>query len=262
GGNNAGHTVVVDSKTYDFHLLPSGIIHKDCTAVIGNGVVVHLPSLFAEIEKNIDALGEWQTRLILSDRAHLVFDVHQMVDGMQETERADQKIGTTKKGIGPTYSTKYWRSGLRISDLIGDFGQFSNQYRKLVTCYTKQFALLNVDVEKELALYKTYAQKLKTLGVVRDTVTYLNNALNENPPKRILVEGANGCLLDIDFGSYFLSFEKDFLCLGTYPYVTSSNCSVGGVMTGLGIPPQSLAETIGITMPKTLLCIKKPAHVT
>ncbi|VDH97676.1 Hypothetical predicted protein, partial [Mytilus galloprovincialis] len=107
GGNNAGHTVVVKEKMYDFHILPSGIVNPDCIAVIGNGVVVHLPDLFEEIEKNVQkGLEDWKNRLIISDRAHLVFDIHQIVDGIQESGRGQHVIGTTKKGIGPTYSCK------------------------------------------------------------------------------------------------------------------------------------------------------------
>jgi adenylosuccinate synthase len=195
-------------------------------------VFVHLPGLFAEIEKSAEAVVGWENRLIISDRAHLVFDMHQMVDGMQESERADNKLGTTKKGIGPTYSTKHWRSGLRVADLIGDFDDFSSKFKTLVNTYSKQFPSLKVDVEKELDIYKNYATKLKSLGIVTDTVSYLRHALQSVPAKNILIEGANGALLDIDFG--------------TYPFVTSSNCSVGGALTGLGIPPRCLGEIIGI----------------
>uniref|UniRef100_A0A669CYK0 Adenylosuccinate synthetase n=1 Tax=Oreochromis niloticus TaxID=8128 RepID=A0A669CYK0_ORENI len=220
GGNNAGHTVVVDSVEYDFHLLPSGIINPKVTAFIGNGVVIHLPGLFEEAEKNErkgKSLKDWEKRLIISDRAHIVFDFHQAVDGVQEQQRqeqAGQNLGTTKKGIGPVYSAKAARSGLRICDLLADFTQFSERSVLPTTLY------INL---------KTFSCQIKPM--VRDGVHYMYEALH-GPPKKILVEGANAALLDIDFG--------------TYPFVTSSNCTVGGVCTGLGMPPQNVGEVYGV----------------
>ncbi|GLG95521.1 Adenylosuccinate synthetase [Gryllus bimaculatus] len=135
GGNNAGHTVVVEDREYDFHLLPSGIINPKCKSIIGNGVVVHLPGLFEELEKNEKkGLTSWEDRLLISDRAHLVFDFHQQVDGLQEREKGEQSLGTTKKGIGPTYSSKATRNGIRIADLLGDFNLFSENCN--LTCIT------------------------------------------------------------------------------------------------------------------------------
>uniref|UniRef100_A0A667YVH3 Adenylosuccinate synthetase n=1 Tax=Myripristis murdjan TaxID=586833 RepID=A0A667YVH3_9TELE len=205
GGNNAGHTVVVDGKEYDFHLLPSGIINSKSISLIGNGVVIHLPGLFEEGDKNEKkGLKGWDKRLIVSDRAHLVFDFHQVVDGLQETQRQAQEgknIGTTKKGIGPTYSSKASRTGLRVCDLLGDFKDFSTLLKRL-------------------------------RPMVRDGVYYMYEALH-GPPKKILVEGANAALLDIDFG--------------TYPFVTSSNCTVGGACTGLGIPPVNIGDVFGVS---------------
>ncbi|XP_065200438.1 adenylosuccinate synthetase [Planococcus citri] len=229
GGNNAGHTVVVDNNEYDFHLLPSGIINAKCKSVIGNGVVIYLPGLFEEIQKNeAKGLKGWQDRLLISDRAHLVFDFHQKVDGLQELEKGKKSLGTTKKGIGPAYSSKANRIGLRIADLIGDFNQFSEKYQTLVQIHTRMFPSLEINVEEELKKYKEYANILRPLVV--ETVSYINNELKSG--KRILVEGANAAMLDIDFG--------------TYPYVTSSNCSAGGVCTGLGVPPQAIGEVIGV----------------
>jgi len=235
GGNNAGHTVVVDGKIYDFHILPSGIIHENSMALIGNGVVVHLPSLFAELEKNSIPIDDsLQRRLVLSDRAHLVFDLHQIVDGLHEDERKQQgkSLGTTKKGIGPTYSTKHFRSGIRVADIMSDEKEFEQKFRNLYTSYKREYPKIIVDVEAELVRYRGYAERLKSLHIVKDGVSYLHKALTAKPPKSLLVEGANGALLDIDFG--------------TYPYVTSSNCSVGGMFTGLGIAPRYLKDVIGI----------------
>ncbi|XP_069116579.1 adenylosuccinate synthetase-like [Argopecten irradians] len=231
GGNNAGHTVVVGDKAYDFHLLPSGIVNKNCTAVIGNGVVIHLPNLFEEIKKNEDkGLTGLKKRLIISTRAHLVFDLHQQVDGMQEQNRGKNLIGTTKKGIGPAYSSKATRNGLRIADLLGDYSYFSEQFSKLVDFYIRQFPELKevVNVEAELERYKVLREEVRPM--VRDTIPYLHKAIIDC--KNILIEGAQSNILDIDFG--------------LYPYVTSSNCSVGGICTGLGIPPHVLGDVFGV----------------
>ncbi|CAH0728568.1 unnamed protein product, partial [Brenthis ino] len=229
GGNNAGHTVVVDGKEFDFHLLPSGIINQKCTSVIGNGVVIHLPGLFEELKKNeLKGMKEWQQRLIISDRAHLVFDFHQQVDGLQEAEKGKNSLGTTKKGIGPTYSSKATRNGIRIGDLMGDFNIFEEKFRTLASNYKRMFPSLELDIESELANYKQYADRIRPL--VKDTVSYLYKEIQNG--KKVLVEGANAAMLDIDFG--------------TYPYVTSSNCSIGGVCTGLGIPPKLIGDVLGV----------------
>uniref|UniRef100_A0A8C6UY51 Adenylosuccinate synthetase n=1 Tax=Neogobius melanostomus TaxID=47308 RepID=A0A8C6UY51_9GOBI len=235
GGNNAGHTVVVDSVEYDFHLLPSGIINPKATAFIGNGVVIHLPGLFEEAEKNErkgKGLQGWEGRLVISDRAHIVFDFHQAVDGVQEQQRQEQagkNLGTTKKGIGPVYSAKAARSGLRICDLLHDFDQFSERYKGLAKHYKSMYPTVVIDVDGELAKLKSCMERIKPM--VRDGVHFMHEALH-GPPKKILVEGANAALLDIDFG--------------TYPFVTSSNCTVGGVCTGLGMPPQNVGEVYGV----------------
>uniref|UniRef100_A0A3Q2KNI6 Adenylosuccinate synthetase isozyme 2 n=5 Tax=Equus TaxID=9789 RepID=A0A3Q2KNI6_HORSE len=265
GGNNAGHTVVVDSVEYDFHLLPSGIINPNVTAFIGNGVVIHLPGLFEEAEKNVQkgkGLEGWEKRLIISDRAHIaqwlskllnyfrlqkpkklvmqrgqrtrviVFDFHQAADGIQEQQRQEQagkNLGTTKKGIGPVYSSKAARSGLRMCDLVSDFDDFSERFKVLANQYKSIYPTLEIDIEGELQKLKGYMERVKPM--VKDGVYFLYEALH-GPPKKILVEGANAALLDIDFG--------------TYPFVTSSNCTVGGVCTGLGMPPQNVGEVYGV----------------
>ncbi|KAK7503763.1 hypothetical protein BaRGS_00004886 [Batillaria attramentaria] len=228
GGNNAGHSVHVDGKEYAFHLLPSGIVNAGCTAVIGNGVVAHLPQMFHEIEVNEHGLGNWKDRLIISDRCHLVFDLHQQVDGHQETGRGHESIGTTKKGIGPAYSSKATRNGLRMCDLLGDYDHFSGKFRNLVDQYSRIFPDLEVDVEAELKKYKELRERVRPL--VRETVSYLHKSIEAG--KSILIEGAQSTILDIDFG--------------LYPYVTSSNCSVGGVCTGLGIPPHVIGDVFGV----------------
>ncbi|XP_048523399.1 adenylosuccinate synthetase isoform X2 [Dendroctonus ponderosae] len=175
-------------------------------------------------------MKDWEQRLIISDRAHLVFDFHQAVDGLQEQEKNQkgQGLGTTKKGIGPTYSSKATRNGIRVGDLLGDFEKFREKFKTLVATYERMFPNLQVNIEDELVRYEKYAIKIKPL--VYDTVSFLDKAIREG--KKILVEGANAAMLDIDFG--------------TYPYVTSSNCTVGGVCTGLGISPIRISTIVGV----------------
>uniref|UniRef100_A0A4W5RDW3 Adenylosuccinate synthetase n=1 Tax=Hucho hucho TaxID=62062 RepID=A0A4W5RDW3_9TELE len=233
GGNNAGHTVVVDSVEYDFHLLPSGVLNKKAVSFIGNGVVIHLPGLFEEAEKNLQkGLEGWEERLKISDRAHIVFNFHQAVDGIQEQQRqlqAGKNLGTTKKGIGPAYSSKAARNGLRVCDLVSDFTVFEEKFRVLAEHFLTMYPNLNVDIDNELQQLKEYAERLRPL--VTDGVYFMHKALT-GPSKKILVEGANAALLDIDFG--------------TYPCVTSSNCTVGGVCTGLGVPPSYVGRVYGV----------------
>uniref|UniRef100_A0A3P9ISZ9 Adenylosuccinate synthetase n=1 Tax=Oryzias latipes TaxID=8090 RepID=A0A3P9ISZ9_ORYLA len=233
GGNNAGHTVVVDSVEYDFHLLPSGVLNKKATSFIGNGVVIHLPGLFEEAEKNLQkgkGLQGWEERLKISERAHIVFNFHQAVDGIQEQQRQQQEgknLGTTKKGIGPAYSSKAARNGLRVCDLVSDFSVFEDKC--LAEHYKRMYPKLNINIEEELEQLKGFAERLRPL--VTDGVYFMHKALT-GPSKKILVEGANAALLDIDFG--------------TYPFVTSSNCTVGGVCTGLGVPPSYVGRVYGV----------------
>ncbi|KAF8498359.1 Adenylosuccinate synthetase [Gautieria morchelliformis] len=233
GGNNAGHTIVATigpnnvKTTFDFHLLPSGLVNPDCTGLIGPGVVVHVPSFFAELnalqEKGLTCDG----RLFVSDRAHLVFDFHQIVDGIKEVELGGSSIGTTKKGIGPAYSAKASRSGLRVHHLF-DHDVFAQKFRKIVEGRFKRYGHFEYDTEGEILRYKDLAQRLQPYVV--DSVTYLHSAIARG--KQVLVEGANALMLDIDYG--------------TYPFVTSSSTSIGGVCTGLGIPPKLIGKTIGV----------------
>ena len=226
GGSNAGHTIIVDGNKFAFHLLPSGILHKNATCLIGNGVVIHLPTLFKELaaldEKGID----YQGRLKISDRAHLLFDYHQIVDGMQEDELAGEKIGTTKKGIGPCYSMKAQRTNLRVGDLRY-MKHFAENLAKNVESIQKRYKF-EYDVAAEVERYKKYAELLEPMIV--DSIAYVNEAYDSG--KKILIEGANATMLDLDFG--------------TYPFVTSSSASIGGACTGLGIAPSLIGSSIGI----------------
>jgi len=232
GGNNAGHTIIVPvgpervKTTFAFHLLPSGLINPGVTGIIGSGVVVHLPSFFDEFDtlrgKGLDCTG----RLFISDRAHLVFDFHQIVDGLKEVELGGSSIGTTKKGIGPAYSAKASRSGLRVHHLFDP--AFADKFRKIVEGRYKRYGYFEYDTECEIERYKGLAERLRPFVI--DSVVYIHQALAAG--KRILVEGANALMLDIDYG--------------TYPYVTSSSTAVGGLCTGLGIPPRRVGKIIGV----------------
>lgn len=234
GGSNAGHTIVVDGVKYKFHLIPSGVLNHKATCIIGNGVVIHLPSFLNELDGLKAAGVEYQGRIFISDRAHLVFDFHQAVDGKQEQRAGRHKLGTTKKGIGPAYASKISRNGLRVGDLQ-DWQYFEERFRSLAEYHMNAFNsrktdptdFLEIDVEAELAYYKSIAPRV--LSMTTDTIQYTNQAYKDG--KRILIEGANATMLDIDFG--------------TYPYVTSSNPSVGSVMTGLGIAPKMINATYG-----------------
>lgn len=224
-----------------------GLINPSCTALIGAGVVVHLPSFFEELEKlvqkgklSVEHKGEADQlikqhaglncdgRLFVSDRAHLVFDLHQIIDGLKEIELGRGSIGTTKKGIGPTYSSKASRSGLRVHHLLNNFDDFAAKFRVIVENKRKRYGHFEYDVEAELVRYRELAERLRPYVV--DSVAYLHQAMQEG--KKILVEGANALMLDLDFG--------------TYPYVTSSNTAIGGVCTGLGVPPTKIKKIIGV----------------
>jgi adenylosuccinate synthase len=232
GGNNAGHTIVVNGKKFDFHMLPSGLINDKCQNLIGSGVVIHVPSFFKELGAIEEKGLKCRDRLFVSSRAHLVFDFHQVVDGLKEKELSSKAIGTTGRGIGPTYSTKTFRSGLRVHHLVsnepGAWDEFVNRYNRMLDSEIKRFGDFGFDGNAELDRYKKLRDELKPFVV--DAIPFFHNALAQK--KRILVEGANALMLDIDYG--------------TYPYVTSSNTGIGGVCTGLGIPPQSIKNVYGV----------------
>eukprot|EP01087_Luapelamoeba_hula_P017007 TRINITY_DN5312_c0_g1_i1.p1 TRINITY_DN5312_c0_g1~~TRINITY_DN5312_c0_g1_i1.p1 ORF type:complete len:504 (+),score=104.58 TRINITY_DN5312_c0_g1_i1:47-1513(+) len=230
GGSNAGHTVIVEGKKYAFHLMPSGILHQNSTCLIGNGVVLHVPTLFKELEnlekQNVNVEG----RIKLSDRAHIVFDFHQQVDAMQEeaakSGSADRSIGTTKKGIGPAYAAKASRIGIRVGDLRYP-DTLESKITNLVNHYKRTYNI-DVDPKAETEKYLDFAKKIDHMIV--DSVEYVNKAYDAG--KKIMIEGANATMLDLDFG--------------TWPYVTSSNASVGGAITGLGLAPNKIDRVIGI----------------
>lgn len=227
GGSNAGHTIVADGKKYKFHLVPSGILNKDGSCIVGNGVVVQLRELIDELAM-LEAAGvDYKGRLFLSDRAHIVFDFHQKIDGLNEARLGGKKLGTTGKGIGPTYGSKVMRNGVRVGDLK-DMAYFETRLRSLVSQLKSAYPELDIDIKKELGYYNRIRGLI--LPMVKDSVHFSNTALAEN--KSVLVEGANATMIDLDFG--------------TFPFVTSSNASIGGVCTGLGVPPTKIRDIFGI----------------
>ncbi|KAL9229358.1 hypothetical protein vseg_004834 [Gypsophila vaccaria] len=231
GGANAGHTIYnSEGKKFALHLVPSGILNEETLCVIGNGVVVHLPGLFKEID-GLEANGvSCEGRILVSDRAHLLFDFHQEVDGIRETELAKSFIGTTKRGIGPCYSSKVIRNGIRVGDLrhMDTFPQKLEILLLDAASRFKDFKYGPEMLKQEVENYKRFAERLEPF--IADTVHVMNESISKN--KKILVEGGQATMLDIDFG--------------TYPFVTSSSPSAGGISTGLGIAPRVIGDLVGV----------------
>ncbi|OVA07007.1 Adenylosuccinate synthetase [Macleaya cordata] len=231
GGANAGHTIYNDEgKKFALHLVPSGILNEETLCIIGNGVVVNLPGLFKEID-NLESNGvSCKGRILVSDRAHLLFDFHQTVDGLRESELDKSFIGTTKRGIGPCYSSKVNRNGIRVSDLR-HMDIFRHKLDLLLSDAASRFRGFNYNanmLRDEIDQYKRFADRLEPF--IADTVHVVNESIAQK--KKILVEGGQATMLDIDFG--------------TYPFVTSSSPSAGGICTGLGVAPRVLGDLIGV----------------
>ncbi len=244
GGNNAGHTVVVEDKEYKLHLIPSGILYKDKLNVIGNGVVLDPKALFEEIDYlkgvGVDVTPE---NLIISDRAQLIMPYHRVLDGIKEKCRGKKDIGTTGKGIGPCYTDKMERSGIRVCDLMHKEvfeEKLKDNLEMKNDIITKVFNGEALEFEKIYSEYLDYAERIRPF--VKDISVEVYN--NIKAGKKVLFEGAQGTLLDIDYG--------------TYPFVTSSNTIAGGVCIGAGIGPTLIDSAVGIAKAYTTRVGKGP----
>ena len=232
GGPNAGHTLNFDGKKFVLHTVPSGIFRPHLTNLIGNGVVIDPITLEREIDGLTEAQVDYAGRLLVSRKAHLILPTHRLLDAASEVAKGKDKIGSTLRGIGPTYMDKTGRNGLRVGDV--ETPQFEERYRALREKHMGLLAMYDehpdFDLEKEEAKWFDSLKTLRSLEFVNGEY-WLNKALKDN--KRILAEGAQGSMLDIDFG--------------TYPFVTSSNTVTAGVCTGLGLAPRHVGEVIGIS---------------
>lgn len=231
GGANAGHTICWGDKTFVLHLVPSGIFHEDVVCVIGNGVVIDPVAVMEEIRMIRDLGYDVEDRLLISHNAHLIMPYHKRIEEVKERSRDAGAIGTTGRGIGPAYVDKFARTGVRVVDLL-DRDVLRKKLRESIE--EKNAILRGVYGAEELnveAIVEEYVEFDKLIDpYVVDTTQYLCNALKDG--KRVLAEGAQGSLLDVDFG--------------TYPFVTSSHPTVGGCCTGLGVPPTAINRVIGI----------------
>lgn len=231
GGPNAGHTLKFDGKKYVLHTVPSGIFRENLINLIGNGVVVDPITLAKELNALKDAGVSYQSRLLVARKAHLILPTHRLLDAASENAKGHEKIGSTLKGIGPTYMDKTGRNGLRVGDI--NRPNFKEKYEALKAKHLTLVTLyppLDFDLEAEEQKWFDSLEMLKALEQV-DGEYYINQAMENG--KRILAEGAQGSMLDIDFG--------------TYPFVTSSNTITAGVCTGLGVAPDKIGQVIGIT---------------
>lgn len=237
GGPNAGHTIAFESKKFILHIIPSGIFNEKKKNVVGNGVIVDPYTLKWEI-MNLDSAGvNARKNLYVSRKAHLILPTHRLLDAASEASKGEEKIGSTLKGIGPTYSDKISRNGIRVGDL--ESADFINKYHLLKKRHLQLMEFYDFDIdtfEVDGLNFREYekkwleaAEELKFINLI-DSEYFLNNELSKG--KRILAEGAQGTMLDIDFGSY--------------PFVTSSNTVTSGVCSGLGIPPDRIGEVFGV----------------
>lgn len=231
GGPNAGHTLEFDGIKHVLHTIPSGIFHPDAVNVIGNGVVID-PVIFKKEVENLAPFSiNMKKRLMVSRRAHLILPTHRLLDAASEASKGKAKIGSTLKGIGPAYMDKTGRNGLRVGDL--ELDDWKSAYRRLADKHERMIAGYEASIEYDLGeLEEKFYEGVDALRQIPfiDSVYYLDDALRKG--KKILAEGAQGSMLDIDFG--------------TYPFVTSSTTTAAGACTGLGIPPNRIGEVVGI----------------
>ena len=228
GGHNAGHTVYVQGRKFVLHLIPSGILHPGVTCIIGNGVVIDPQALF----KEIDELGTMGVavdgRLLISEKAHVILPYHRELDVLSEARRGERKIGTTSRGIGPAYEDKIGRRGIRICDLLGDRAALQEEVRENVSARNQIIKDSTLDWKPLFDQLLAYGERIRPWAA--DISLFLARTMKEG--KAVMFEGAQATLLDIDHG--------------TYPFVTSSNASVGGVCTGLGVPARAIGGMLGV----------------
>jgi adenylosuccinate synthase len=231
GGPNAGHTLEFDGIKHVLHTIPSGIFHKNAMNVVGNGVVID-PVIFKKELDNLEKFNiDIESKLLISRKAHLILPTHRLLDAASEASKGKAKIGSTLKGIGPTYMDKTGRNGMRVGDL--EFDNWKTKYRALANKHEAMIDFYDVDIEYNLEeLEAEFCEGVETLKKLTfiDSEEYIFKAQAEG--KKILAEGAQGSLLDIDFG--------------TYPYVTSSNTTAAGACTGLGVAPNNIKRVLGI----------------
>ncbi|MCX7704934.1 MAG: adenylosuccinate synthase, partial [bacterium] len=231
GGANAGHTVVYKNQKFVFHLIPSGLLHKNVIGVLGNGVVIDPVSFLQELTELEKQGIDFTNRLFIAENAHVTLPYHKILDQIEDKKRGSEKLGTTGRGIGTTYTDKYGRIGVRVVDFL-NHDVFSRKLRValelknyLFEQYYKEAIVRAEQLEQE---YSKYRERFKEFAI--DVSAYINNAIDKG--KKILAEGAQGTFLDIDFG--------------TYPFVTASNPISGGACTGLGISPKKISRIIGV----------------
>ncbi len=230
GGNNAGHTIVVNGKKYAFHLIPSGILQPKTKAVIANGVVLDLEVLISEIKKLEEDGVNLTNKLFISDRCHIILPYHKSLDLAYENARGKEKLGTTGRGIGPVYADKVSYNGIRIYELVR-WDLFVKKFTfqaKIKNKILKTFGTPEINIKKELEKFKKLREII--LPYVTNTYLLLTDAVNNN--KNVLVEGAQAILLDLDFSAY--------------PYTTASNVVTGSINAGAGIPPQKIGDVLGV----------------
>ncbi|MEX0315860.1 MAG: adenylosuccinate synthase [Allomuricauda sp.] len=231
GGPNAGHTLEFDGIKHVLHTIPSGIFHKNAMNIVGNGVVID-PVIFKKELDNLEKFNiDINAKLFISRKAHLILPTHRLLDAASETAKGKAKIGSTLKGIGPTYMDKTGRNGMRVGDL--EFDNWKEKYRNLANKHEAMIGFYNVDIQYDLAeLEAEFYEAVEALKKLKfiDSEEYMFKAMAEG--KKILAEGAQGSLLDIDFG--------------TYPFVTSSNTTAAGACTGLGVAPNKIGSVLGI----------------
>lgn len=230
GGNNAGHTVITGGQTFKFHLLPAGILHPNVTAVLGGGMVIDPKALLEELDRTV-AVHPQIGRLLVSPAAHVVFPYHRMTDALEEEARGDSKIGTTARGIGPAYTDKVHRTGIRVGEFVDPerFHKRLSEVLKAKNHFLESFGKDKLDFEELYQEFSAYAERIRPF--VTDTESVLLDAVEAG--KKVLFEGAQGALLDLDHG--------------TYPYVTSSHPTSGGACLGTGVGPRHIGSVLGVT---------------